>query len=168
MLQVQKRRKSDFATSHAFLGVRNLRTENGGKCELIFGYGIIIFDNNDSCNLGQPKVTYLKFQRRYVTMNPYFESLKAHIKANPPNFGDGESVLTMLYECYNENNPYDNEQIRADFHDLYQQMNGMPLQEMDQIVYPVCRLCRDHEKAGFIEGIRLGVLLVQELTEVQA
>ena len=101
-------------------------------------------------------------------MNPYFESLKAHIKANPNNFGDGESVLTMLYECYNENNPYDNEQIRSDFNELYRQMNGMPLREMDQIVYPVCRLCRDHEKAGFIEGIRLGVLLAQELTEVQA
>ena len=38
-------------------------------------------------------------------MNPYFENLKAHIKANPPNFGDGESILTMLYECYNEKNP---------------------------------------------------------------
>lgn len=35
-------------------------------------------------------------------MNPYLEKLKAHIKSNPPNFGDGESVLTMLYECYNE------------------------------------------------------------------
>ena len=46
-------------------------------------------------------------------------------------------------------------------------MNGMPLREMDQIVYPVCRLCRDHERAGFIEGIRLGVFLAQELTEVQ-
>ena len=45
-------------------------------------------------------------------MNPYFESLTAHIKANPPNFGDGESILTMLYERCNENNPYDNEQIR--------------------------------------------------------
>ena len=101
-------------------------------------------------------------------MNPYLEKLKANIEANPPNFGDGESVLTMLYECYNENNPYDNEQIRADFNELYQQMNGMPLREMDQIVYPVCRLCRDHEKAGFIEGIRLGILLAQELTEVQA
>ncbi len=101
-------------------------------------------------------------------MNPCFESLKAHIKAKPPNFGDGESVLTMLYECYNENNPYDNEQIRSDFTELYQQMNDMPLREMDNIVYPVCRLCRDHEKAGFIEGIRLGVLLAQELTEVQA
>ena len=42
-------------------------------------------------------------------------------------------------------------------------MNGMPLREMDNIVYPVCKLCRDHEKAGFIEGIRLGVLLVQEV-----
>ena len=100
-------------------------------------------------------------------MNPYLEKLKANIEANPPNFGDGESVLTMLYECYNENNPYDNEQIRADFNELYQQMNGMPLREMDQIVYLVCRLCRDHERAGFIEGIRLGVLLVQELEEVQ-
>ena len=100
-------------------------------------------------------------------MNPDLEKLKAHIKANPPNFGDGESVLSMLYECYNENNPYDNAQIRSDFNELYQQMNGMPLREMDNIVYPVCKLCRDHEKAGFIEGIRLGVLLTQELAEVE-
>ena len=100
-------------------------------------------------------------------MNPYLEKLKAHIKANPPNCGEVESVLTMLYECYNENNPYDNEQIRTDFNELYQQMNGMPLREMDNIVYPVCKLCRDHEKAGFIEGIRLGVLLAQELAEVE-
>ena len=84
-------------------------------------------------------------------MNPYLEKLKAYIKANLPNFGDGESVLSMLYECYNENNPYDNEQIRADFNELYRQMNGMPLREMDQIVYPVCRLCRDHEQASLKE-----------------
>ena len=100
-------------------------------------------------------------------MNPYLEKLKAHIKVNPPNFGDEETVLTMLYECYNENNPYDNEQIRADFNELYQQMNGTPLWEMDQIVYPVCRLCRDHERAGFIEGVRLGVLLAHELGGVE-
>ena len=96
-------------------------------------------------------------------MKPYFEVLKAYIEKHPPNFGDGESVLTMLYECYNENNPYGNEQIKKDFNELYQQMNGMPLREMDNIVYPVCKLCRDHEKAGFIEGIRLGVLLAQEV-----
>lgn len=98
-------------------------------------------------------------------MNFYLEKLTAHIKVNPPNFGDGESVLTMLYECYNENNSYDNEQIKADFEELYRQMNGMPLREMDRIVYPVCKLCRDHERAGFIEGIKIGIRLQSELAE---
>ena len=100
-------------------------------------------------------------------MEKYLETLKRHIAEHPPNFGDGESVLTMLYECHNENNPCDNEQIRADFNELYQQMNGMPLREIDKIVYPVCKLCRDHERAGFVEGIRLGVLLAHELGGVE-
>ena len=98
-------------------------------------------------------------------MNQFLEILKAHIEQHPPNYGDGESVLTMLYECHNENSPYDNEQIKADFNELYQQMNGMPLREMDKIIYSVCILCRDHEKAGFIEGIKIGIRLHQELNE---
>ena len=98
-------------------------------------------------------------------MKNYMEAIKSHIEAHPPNFGDGESVLTMLYECYSENNPYDNEQIKADFEGLYRQMNGMPLREMDKIVYPVCKLCRDHERAGFVEGIKIGIRLQTELGE---
>ena len=95
-------------------------------------------------------------------MEKFLETLKKHIAEHPPNYGDADSVLTMLYECYSENNP-DNEQIKADFDTLYHQMNGMPLREMDQIMYPVCKLCRDHECSGFTEGIRIGVLLSQEL-----
>ena len=67
-------------------------------------------------------------------MNQYFEKLRQQISDNPPNYGDADSVLGLLYECFNENNPYDNEQIKADFEELYRQMNGMPLREMDQIV----------------------------------
>jgi hypothetical protein len=96
-------------------------------------------------------------------MKSYLEALKAYVEQHPPNSGDGESVLGMLYECHNENNPYDNEQIKADFNELYQQMNGMPLREMDKIIYPVCKLCRDHEKAGFVEGIKIGIHLAEEL-----
>ena len=88
-------------------------------------------------------------------MNPYIEKLKQHIADDPPNLGDADSVLGLLYECFNENNPYDNEQIKADFNELYRQMNGMELREMDNIIYPVCKLCRDHERAGFAEGIQL-------------
>ena len=54
--------------------------------------------------------------------------------------------------------------FKADFHALYEAMNGMPLREMDQIVYPVCTLCRDHQKSGFMEGVRVGFQLCSEIT----
>ena len=101
-------------------------------------------------------------------MNPYIEKLKQYIAASSPDFGDADSVLGLLYECYNENHPYDNEEIKADFNALYQAMNEMPLREMDKVIYPVCKLCRDHEQAGFIEGIKVGMQLAQELAEVKA
>jgi len=47
--------------------------------------------------------------------------------------------------------------------ELYRQMNGMSLREMDKIIYPVCKLCRDHEKAGFVEGVKIGIKLLKEL-----
>jgi hypothetical protein len=77
---------------------------------------------------------------------------------------DGEkSVLEILYEYHLEHQTYDNEQIRADFNALYQQMHGMPLKEVDKVIYAVCDLCRDHELAGFIEGIKIGFHLFHEL-----
>ena len=96
-------------------------------------------------------------------MKEYFEMLKQRGADNPSNYGDADSVWGLLYECFNENNPYDNEQIKADFEELYRQMNGMSLREMDKIVYPVCKLCRDHEESGFVEGVRVGVMLIDEL-----
>ena len=60
-------------------------------------------------------------------MKPYIKKLKQHIADSPLDFGDADSVLGLLYECYNENHPYDNEEIKADFNALYQAMNGMPL-----------------------------------------
>ena len=94
-----------------------------------------------------------------------FEKLIIYNNAHISNYGNGESALTMLYECHNESNPYDNGQIKEYFNKLYRLMNGMELREMDRIIYPVCRLCRDHERSGFIEGIKIGVLLQAELTE---
>ena len=76
---------------------------------------------------------------------------------------DEKSVLEILYEYHLEHQTYDNEQIRADFNALYQQIHGMPLKEIDKVIYAVCDLCRDHELAGFIEGIKIGFHLFHEL-----
>ena len=93
----------------------------------------------------------------------YIQALKKLALSDGLNLGDADTVLEMLYECYNENHPYDNEEIKADFNELYQQMNGMPLREMDKVIYPVCKLCRDHERSGFVEGVKIGVMLAHEL-----
>lgn len=97
-------------------------------------------------------------------MNAFLEQLKAHLSQNPPSFGDSASALVLLYEAYNEVNPMDNAQIKKDFNELYQAMNGMELREMDKIIYPVCTLCRDHERAGFVNGVKIGIQLFQELS----
>ena len=96
-------------------------------------------------------------------MNPYIEKVKQQIAEHPPDLGDGNSILMLLYEAYNQVNNLDDEQIKADFNALYQAMNGMELREMDRVIDPVCTLCRDHERAGFIHGVQIGVRLLQEL-----
>lgn len=57
----------------------------------------------------------------------------------------------------------DNAAIKADFKELYHLMNGKPLQEIDEIIYAVYTPCRDHEKVGFIEGVKLGMSLAKEM-----
>ena len=75
---------------------------------------------------------------------------------------DAESFLAMLYECYDDLNGLDDKNIKADFDDLYRAMNGKTIQEMDEILYPVCRLCRDHQRAGFIAGVKVCIQLAIE------
>ena len=98
-------------------------------------------------------------------MKTYFEKLRAYIAENPPDFGDGESVLTLLYEAYAESNKMDDGTIKEDFNELYRLMNGMELRETDKIIYPVCTLCRDHQRSGFVEGVKVGIRLKTELAE---
>ena len=96
-------------------------------------------------------------------MNQFYDVLIRIVADHQPNFGDGDSVLTMLYEAYSECNRLDDALIKDDFHELYQLMNGMELRDMDKIIYPVCKLCRDYERSGFIEGIKIGIMLAHEL-----
>ena len=100
-----------------------------------------------------------------MNLDEFFAVLKDQVFAQPPDFGDGESVLSLLYEAYNEVNMMDDAAIKADFSELYRVMNGMTLQEMDKIIYPVCTLCRHHERSGFIHGVQIGIRLNHELTE---
>lgn len=95
-----------------------------------------------------------------MKMNDYLTALQTHLTTQQsPN----QSILEMLFDAYNDTTGMDNEEIKADFEELYRLMNGRPLQEIDEIIYAVCTLCRDHEKAGFVEGVKVGMSLAKEL-----
>lgn len=69
----------------------------------------------------------------------------------------------MLFDTCNKSSGFNDAAIKADFEELYRLMNGKPLKEIDEVIYVVCALCRDHEKAGFIEGAKVGMSLAKEL-----
>ena len=97
-----------------------------------------------------------------MKMNEYLTALQTHLTTQQST---NQNILDLLYDAYNDTTGMDNEEIKADFERLYQLMNGKPLQEIDEIIYTVCTLCRDHERAGFIEGVKVGIGLGQELAK---
>ena len=99
-----------------------------------------------------------------MKMNEFMTALQTHLANQQPNFPDNaESIPEVLFDAYNESSGFDNATIKTDFEELYRLMNGKTLKEIDEIIYAVCTLCRDHEKAGFIEGIKVGMSLATEL-----
>ena len=94
-----------------------------------------------------------------MNLSEYIQRLQAKLRTTTP---DDESILVLLYEAFSESNAMYDDEIKADFHALYEAMNGIPLREMDRIVYPVCTLCRDHQRSGFVEGVRVGFQLCLE------
>ena len=100
-----------------------------------------------------------------MNITEFITRLKAYVEATIPRENlSPESLLEILFNVYTEFNGFDNQIIREDINDLYTAMNGKTLREMDQIIYPVCTLCRDHEKTGFQEGIKVGIRLAQEVS----
>ncbi len=100
-----------------------------------------------------------------MDMKKYLAALQAKEATQQANFGDdADTVLGMLCSIYYELNcNADTDEVRQAFDDLYQAMTGKTLKEKDEVIYVTCRLCSLHQQTGFIDGIRLGVRLAQEL-----
>ena len=99
-----------------------------------------------------------------MRMDEFMNALQTKLATQQPTYPDNsESIMEVLFDAYNESSGFDNAVIKADFEEIYRLMNDKPLKEIDEIIYTVCALCRDHEKAGFIEGVKVGMRLAMEL-----
>jgi len=55
------------------------------------------------------------------------------------------------------------DEVKQAFNELYQTMTGKTLKEKDEVIYAAFRFCGLHQQTGFIDGIRLGLRIAQEL-----
>ena len=97
-------------------------------------------------------------------MNDFAHTLQSKLADAMPDFRDDDSVFGFLCSAYYDQNcTDDSEEIQQAFEKLYEAMNGKTLKEKYEVIYAVSRLCRSHQQTGFVDGIKLGVLLSQEL-----
>lgn len=94
-----------------------------------------------------------------VNNQSYFDVLSKFVMDHPPDFGDGNahSILEMLFIHYEEFNNFESEVIQEEFDRLYRELEEITFPKTDQIIHTVCSLCREYERAGFIEGVKVGV-----------
>lgn len=76
-----------------------------------------------------------------------------------------ESLLSLLYDAYFETQGSSSQSIKDGYKSLYSYIQKMSTQEKEAVIDLASTLCMEHERSGFIEGVKLGFQLRKELTE---
>ena len=100
-----------------------------------------------------------------MDMKKYLAALQAkEATQQAPLCNDADTVLELLYNTYYEHVCTDDtDEIKQAFDELYHSMTAKTLKEKDEIIDAVCSLCRLHQQTGFVDGLKLGIHLSQEL-----
>ena len=96
-------------------------------------------------------------------MKKLAQLLKSYVQQNPPNCGNAQDVVDQLYWCNMERSRIDNDKTNACYTALRERVN-LPLREYDEVLYVVSDLCLEYGRQSFMEGLKVGMLLMQELT----
>lgn len=89
--------------------------------------------------------------------------LKSYLEAHPfdPGDSDCETVLDQLFQAYQESHESDPPDIQDGFRKLDDLLGHLPLE--DAVFNLCCSLCTGYEHKAFLDGVRYGAQLIQEL-----
>ena len=97
--------------------------------------------------------SYLEKQHLSV----FTETLRRLIATVEPE--DSESVLVLLHKAYRDSYGQDNIQLKE-----VSRLLGTHQQRIsDPVIERVASICRDCQEAGFIEGVKIGARMIEEL-----
>lgn len=102
-------------------------------------------------------------------MNRYIKSLKSFLAEQTPGFGydDANSILEMLYYYYSLANPVDNAVIRCQFKELNDILKSLSWEDSELLFAVTGDLCVAHERQAFLDGLHVGLRLMEEIDTVE-
>ena len=100
-------------------------------------------------------------------MKKLYEILSIYLAEHPADMGlsDAESILDFLYIAYGEARESDSPEIKALFAQLGEYLETLPLDTNNAMFFIIIKLCTEHERRAFEEGIRWGFELHSEMLE---
>ena len=101
---------------------------------------------------------------------------RSYLAEHPVDYhGDVDSLLELLYHFFTEYEPVENEELRRQFTDLeHHLMESLAImgdscrETVESLITIVSSVCAECERAAFMEGVKVGVRLILELTEDQS
>ena len=98
-------------------------------------------------------------------MDEIAKRLKAYIDTHPFDTGDSDckTVLDQLYQAYAESHESDPPEIHDGFKELDKFLEGVSLDDNNAVWNLCCQLCTAYEHKAFLDGLRYGAYLMQEL-----
>lgn len=99
-------------------------------------------------------------------MNRYIQLLHDHLSSQPMDFHDwdADTLLDFIFCCYTADHPLDNDNIRRCYAKLEPIFDKLPNYLTNQLFQNIAELCIAYEQTAFIEGLRIGVALEQEVS----
>ena len=91
--------------------------------------------------------------------------LTRDVAEHPIDFGmtDATAILEFLYTAYCESRKSDPPETKSLFAQLGEYLETLPLDTNNAMFFIIIKLCTEHERRAFEEGIRWGVQLASEL-----
>lgn len=100
-------------------------------------------------------------------MQSYIKDLEKYCKENSIHFDHPcfETLLELLWYFHTQYYPIDNEVINAHFAALDPILKSLSRKRQRKLINSVIKLCTEHQRTAFSEGIRVGVQLLLEVRE---
>lgn len=99
-------------------------------------------------------------------MDACIRALREEVSQNPSLFHSRKynTLPELLWFYHTQYYPVSSDSIRAHFNELEYILDTLSQKRQRKLLYCVYQLCEEHEKSAFLQGLRVGVQLLTELS----